>query len=59
MADLQTQQLDMNQLLLELERPVASPYFEDYLFKIVEDLRTLDSRTTANTALAYFLGSVQ
>ena len=56
MADLETQELDMNQPLLELDRPVASPYFEDYLFKIIEDLRTLDRRTSTNRALSYFLG---
>lgn len=56
MADLESQQLDMNQPLLELDRPVASPYFEDYLFKIIEDLQTLDRRTATNRALSYFLG---
>lgn len=56
MADLESQQLDMNQPLLELDRPVASPYFEDYLFKIIEDLQTLDRRTITNRALSYFLG---
>ncbi len=37
----------MNQLLLELERPIATPYFEDYLFRVFTDLTAINNEITS------------